>query len=211
MSSPATASTPDKSGMSSLPSGHVHPRPIQRGLSLIELVVFMVVLSAALAGVLRVFIQAGAHSADPLQRRQALAVAEALLDEIEQMSFTWCDPDDPNAALTVTSAAGCASLPEAMGPESNETRAATPQFDNVNDYHGYAANGIVDITNTPITALSGYRASVAVTAADLGNSYYQLTAASGAVLRITVTVTSPDGNTLTLDGYRTAHAPSPAI
>lgn len=197
--------------MSSLPSGPVHPRPIQRGLSLIELVVFMVVLSAALAGVLRVFIQAGAHSADPLQRRQALAIAEALLDEVEQMPFTWCDPDDANAAQTVASAAGCASLPEALGPEAGESRTASPQFDNVNDYNGYAETGIVDITNTAISALSGYRASVAVATAALGNSYYQLTAASGAVLRITITVTSPDGNTLTLDGYRTAHAPSPAI
>src|SRR3982750_4492035 len=106
--------------MRTLPS---HPAR-ETGLSLIELVVFMVVLSAALAGVLRVFIQAGAHSADPLQRRQALAIAEALLDEVEQMSFTWCAPDDANAALTVTSAAGCASLPEAIGPESSETRTA---------------------------------------------------------------------------------------
>lgn len=187
------------------------PAHRQHGLSLIELVVFMVVLSAALAGVLRVFIQAGAHSADPLQRRQALAIAESLLEEIELMAFTWCDPDDANAAVEVTSAAGCATQPELMGPEENETRTGTPQFDNVNDYDGYSERGIVDITNTPITALAGYSASVKVAAADLGNNFYRVTAASAAVLRITVTVTSPDGNSLSLDGYRSAHAPSPAL
>jgi len=183
----------------------------ETGLSLIELVVFMVVLSAALAGVLRVFIQAGAHSADPLQRRQALAIAESLLEEIELMPYTWCDPDDANAAATVVSTAGCASLPEAMGPETGETRFASPQFDNVNDYNGYAMNGIVDITNTPVAALSGYSVAVTVAAAALGNSFYPLTAANNVVLKITVTVTSPDGNSLALDGYRSFHAPSPAL
>jgi MSHA pilin protein MshD len=183
----------------------------ETGLSLIELVVFMVVLSAALAGVLRVFIQAGAHSADPLQRRQALAIAESLLEEIELMPYTYCDPDDANAAVAVASTAECASQVEAMGPESGETRFASPQFDNVNDYHGYAMTGIVDITNTPITALSGYSASVTVAAAALGNSFYSVTAADNVVLKITVTVTSPDGNSLALDGYRSFHAPSPAI
>ena len=33
-------------------------------------------------------------------------------------------------------AAGCASLPDAIGPESGEGRFATPQFDHVDDYHG---------------------------------------------------------------------------
>jgi MSHA pilin protein MshD len=185
----------------------------ETGLSLIELVVFMVVLSAALAGVLRVFIQAGAHSADPLQQRQALAIAESLLDEIELMPYTYCDPDDANAAAPVISLAGCSSVSgrESMGPEAGETRFAAPQFDNVNDYNGYAMNGIVDITNTPIAALSGYSASVTVAAAALGNSFYAVTVADNKVLKITVTVTSPDGSSLALDGYRSFYAPSPAI
>lgn len=186
-----------------------HPNR-ETGLSLIELVVFMVVLSAALAGVLRVFIQAGTHSADPLQRRQALAIAESLLEEIELMPFTYCDPDDPIAASDLISTALC-TITETMGPESGETRFASPQFDNVNDYHGYAMNGIVDITNTPIAALSGYSASVTVATAVLGNSFYSVTAANYKVLKITVTVTSPDGNSLALDGYRSLYAPSSAI
>jgi len=182
----------------------------ETGLSLIELVVFMVVLSAALAGVLRVFIQAGAHSADPLQQRQALAIAESLLDEVELMPFTYCDPDDPRAAETLISTALC-TITEVMGPESGETRFASPQFDNVNDYNGYAMNGIVDITNTPISALSGYSASVTVSKAALGNSFYPLSVAGGFALLITVTVTMPSGNSLSLDGYRTFYAPSPAL
>ncbi len=185
-----------------------HPVLTQRvrGLSLIELVIFIAVVSAALAGVLAVFIQSTSTSADPMLRRQALAVAESLLEEVSLMPFTYCDGDDANVT-TATSTADCASSADAIGPESGENRFATPQFDNANDYGGYSMNGIVDITNTAVAGLSGYSASVAVTPVTLNT----MTAASGDVLRISVTVTDPRGGTLTLDGYRTRHAPNASL
>lgn len=176
------------------------------GLSLVELLIFIVVVGAALAGVLRVFTQATAASADPLLRRQALAIAESLLEEIELMPFTWCDADDANVEST-TGSAGCASLPDGIGAEAGEGRHATPQFDHVDDYHGYSMNGIVDLTGSAVAGLSGYSASVAVAAAALGS----ITAGSGDALRITVTVTGPGNTTVSLDGYRTRHAPNSAL
>ncbi len=176
------------------------------GLSLIELLIFIVVVSAALAGVLRVFLQATANSADPMLRRQALAIAESLLEEVQLMPFSFCDPDDANVE-TAASGAGCATTAEAIGPEAGETRFAAPQFDNVNDYHGYTMAGIVDITNTAVPGLGGYSASVSVAAAALGS----IGAASGDALRITVTVTAPGGSTISLDGYRSRHAPNAAL
>ncbi len=178
-----------------------------RGLTMIELVVFIVVVGAALAGVLRVFVTATASSADPMLRRQALAIAESLMEEVQLMPFTFCDSEDANVE-TATSTAGCASAPEALGPEAGETRFAGPPFDNVNDYHGYTMNGgIVDITNTPVAGLGGYSASVSVAPAALNT----LTAASGDALRITVTVTGPGGVSVALDGWRTRHAPNSAM
>lgn len=176
-----------------------------RGLSLIELVIFIAVVSAALAGVLAVFIQSTGTSADPMLRRQSLAIAESLLEEVSLMPFTFCDGDDPNVT-TATSAADC-KLTEAIGPETGESRFTTPQFDHVNDYGGYAMKSIVDITNTAVAGLTGYKASVAVSAAALNT----MTAASGDVLRISVTVTDPRGGTLTLDGYRTRYAPNSSL
>ncbi len=178
----------------------------QRGLSLIELVIFMVVVSAALTGVLRIFIQTTSTSADPMLRRQALAIAESLLEEVQLMPFTFCDPDDANIEAA-TNSAGCASSVEALGVEAGETRFATPQFDNVNDYNGYAMTGVVDITNTAVAGLSGYSASVAVAPAALNT----ITAGSGDALRITVSVTAPGGISVTLDGYRSRHAPNAAL
>ncbi|MDC8784454.1 type IV pilus modification PilV family protein [Roseateles koreensis] len=189
------------------------PRPTagQRGLSLIELIMFIVVVGAALAGVLKIFLQAGSTSADPQSQRQALAVAESLMEEVQLMPFTFCDPDDAQLETATSSAigpTGCASLAESIGPESGETRYATPQFDNVNDYHGFAMNsGILDISGSAVPGLTNYAASVTVANAALGT----ITQASGDALLITVTVTGPGGTQVVLSGYRTRHSPNAAL
>jgi MSHA pilin protein MshD len=170
------------------------------GLSLIELIIFILVVSVGIAGILSVLSLTAARSGDPLVRKQALAVAEALLEEIRLMPFTYCDPDDP-AAATAAGDGACA-LPEALGPEPGESRydAAAP-FDNVNDYHGFSMAPILDLTGTPVGGLSGYAASVRIDQGGLG------IAAAADVLLIAVTVTGP-GESVTLHGYRTRHAPN---
>ena len=82
------------------------PLDRQRGISLVELIMFIVIISVALTGILLVMNQTTAHSADPMIRKQALAIAESILEEVELMPFTYCDPDDPNAASAVTAADG---------------------------------------------------------------------------------------------------------
>jgi MSHA pilin protein MshD len=190
-----------------LPRRMPHPAARRaRGLSLVELVIFIVVVSTALVAVMSVFVSGTGRSADPMARRQALAIAESLLEEVQLMPFTFCDPDDANVD-TAASSAGCASLPDAAGPEAGETRFTTPQFDGVTDYHGYSMAGIVDITNTAVAGLPGYGASVGIAPAALGS----ITAGSGDALRITVTVTGPGGTSLSLDGYRSRHAPNASL
>ena len=177
-----------------------------RGLSLIELILFIVVVSAALAGVLSVFLPATTASADPMLRRQALAIAESLMEEVQLMPFTYCDPDDANIE-TAASSAGCASLVQGIGPNSGETRFGPVQFDNVADYHGYAMNGIVDITNNAVSGLASFSATVAVATTTLGS----INAASGDALRITVTVTGPGSTSVVLDGVRARQAPNASL
>ena len=177
-----------------------------RGLSLIELILFIVVVSAALAGVLSVFLTATTASADPMLRRQALAIAESLLEEVQLMPFTFCDPDDANLE-TAASSGGCASLVQGLGPNAGETRFGPPQFDNVGDYHGYTMNGIVDINNSAVPGLASYNASVVVAPTSLGT----IAAASVDALRITVNVTGPGSTSVVLDGVRTRQAPNAAL
>lgn len=173
----------------------------QRGITLIELIVFIVIVSVALAGVLSVLNLTTRSGADPMIRKQMLAIAEGLMDEVAAQAFTWCDPDDP-AAATAINAAACAT-PEAIGPEAGETRgsAVTP-FDNVNDYHGLA--GITTgITGTAMPP--GYSAAISVVQNALGAGATAVPAAAS--LLITVTV-SFGGENLIVEGYRTRYAPN---
>ena len=186
----------------------------QGGVSMIELVMFIVIVSAGVVGILAAINATTQKSADPMARKQALAIAESLLEEVQLMPFTYCDPDDPQAS-TATSATvgvagvGCTSAAtvEGIGPEAGETRYSTPQFDNVNDYHGFSMLGFKDIANVAVLGLTGYNASVATTAVALGGIAANDVNGRPQVLRIVVTVTPPSGSAISLEGYRTRYAP----
>jgi MSHA pilin protein MshD len=179
------------------------PRCRQRGLTFIELILFIMIVSIGLTGVLVVLNVTTRSSADPMIRKQMLAIAEGVLEEVSLQPFTWCDPNDPNAA-TATSAAGCtggaggANDQSTTAPTAGETRGnAVSPFDNVADYNGAAI-----ITNIAGTAFpAGYSAAVLVVPQALGG----IAAANS--LRIAVTVTH-GADTLVLEGYRTRYAPN---
>lgn len=180
----------------------------QAGLTLIELILFIVIVGVAVAGSLAVFNTATRASADPLVRKQMLAVAESLLEEAILQPFTFCDPNDANTAVATSPAigpGGCATISEdtALGPEG-EVRfgaGATPVFDNVSDYHGLSMTGtITNALNNPV--LSGYDASIAI--ADAGAAFG---VTAGDALRIAVTVTR-GGESVTLTGFRLRHSPN---
>ncbi|MCZ8251091.1 MAG: hypothetical protein O9318_01325 [Hylemonella sp.] len=167
-------------------------RTAQRGLTFIELIFFIVIVTAGLAGILTVLDVTTSRSADPMVRKQMLAVAEGVMEEVRLQSFGWCDPDDANAA-TAANAAGCA------GGTPAETRgSALNPWDQVTDYNGAVLNTSLAGTAFP----AGYSAAVQVLQADnLGG------VAGGEALRIVVTVNfGPEA--LVLEGYRTRYAPN---
>lgn len=186
-----------------IPSLSGRVRHGQAGISLIELVMFIVIVSVGLAGILSVMDVTTKASADPMLRKQAIAIAESLLEEIELQPFSYCDPDDP-AAATATGTAGCAVSEDAtLGPETGETRYAAPYFDNVNDYNGFAMTGIVDTANSPVAGLGAYNASVAITRVGASFSLPNET-----VLKIDVRVTNGANTDITMTGYRFRYAPN---
>lgn len=164
-----------------------HRSARQHGVTLVELVLAMLIVSIAVASILGVLGLTAGRSADPLLARQSLAVAESLLQEILAQPFTANDLDGG---------------PNAIGPEAGETRGSpTTPFDHVDDYRGYAMNGIVAADGTPIAGLSGYSATVTVQPQALGN------VAAGEGLLVTVTVTAPGGSSFSLSGFRARVAP----
>lgn len=175
----------------------------ERGLSLVELLAFIVVVGVAVGGVLSVYSLAARSSADPVVRKQALAIAESLLEEVLSRPYTYCDPDDANVE-SASSAAGCATLPEGSGSEPGETRyAALSPFDNVNDYHGFSMTGIHDVNDAQAPGLGGYAAQIEVSPAGAFNGI-----PAGETLLVTVTVTAPGNHSISLSGYRTRYAPN---
>lgn len=194
-----------------------HGRGGSRGLTLIELVIFIAVVGIAVAGVMVVYSHSVRSSADPLVRKQAMAIAESLLAEVMAQPFTYCDPQDlannpvtpPSSPLSCTG--GSAGSQDrgggALGPQpATESRfSATDPFDNVGDYNGYTmASGILGIDDggTPLAGLAAYSASVSISRV---GALFGL--GSDAVLRVDVQVNGPR-DSVTLTGYRFRYAPA---
>jgi MSHA pilin protein MshD len=150
----------------------------ERGFTLVEIVVLIVVIGVAVSGVLLVFQNTVRGSADPQIYKQALAIAEAMLDEVLPNSY------DPVAG--------------------GGTRA---QFNDVDDYNAYATTGVQDIQGGAVPGLGDYNVGVVVAApAALNDGDAGLVDVPDSK-RVTVTVThAPTGVSIRLDGYRTNYA-----
>lgn len=192
------------------------PRGRQAGLTLVELVLFIVVVSVAVVGVLGVMNYTAQRSADPIQHKQALLIAEALVEEVSLAHFTFCHPDDANAE-TATSAAACATTPEAVGAGGG-----TRPYFNVNDYvpafnvptsftAGDTTGTITDVTGVRLYG-NDYKAKVTIVPnASLGPAGRVIVGAATAntdLLHISVRVDYGSGQSVTLDRYRTRYAPN---
>lgn len=190
------------------------------GFTLIELIFFIVIVSVALTGVLTVLNVTSRSNADPMVRKQVLAVAEALLEEVQLQPFTYCDPAD-RSVTTATSATfdatasvvtKCWDAVQGLGAGGAARIANT---DNVGDYDGVTLNPVTSIDGTH--SFAGYAATIALTPENLGPTDARQISSSACasatdcstlnVLRIRVAVTSGT-ETVVLEGYRARHSPN---
>ncbi len=146
----------------------------ETGVTLIEIIVFLVVIGLALSALLRVFNQSVVKSVDPVVRVRALDIAQAQLDEILSRKF---DENTPTGGFPPC---GSATGPTCMGiaPDAG--------YDDVGDYNGYS-----DTSTHPL-----YPITVSVSSATFGP-------ASVPARLIMVKVGMPGGDALTLSAYRT--------
>lgn len=112
-------------------SGRTERHRRQRGLTLVELVLSVVIISIAVGGVTLAYITMIARSADPLIDVQAVAVAEAYMDEI--------------LARPVS------------GPPSGGSR---DTYGSIGDYDGLSDSPPADQFGNPIPALAAYSVAV---------------------------------------------------
>ena len=102
------------------------------GFTLLEVLVTVVVIAISATALMSVFSSTVRTSADPMFQHQALAIAEAYMEEIRLKDF-------------------------AIGPET--TRAS---FDDVRDYNGLTDVGARDQNNNLIAGLNDYTINVTV-------------------------------------------------
>lgn len=103
--------------------------------TLIEILITIVVISIAGTALMGVYSNIVSKSADPIIQQQALAIAEAYVEEIRLKAFT-----DPDGGV--------------------ETRA---NFDDIQDYNSLPDLVVRDQNGNAIAALSAYSVSVSVT------------------------------------------------
>jgi MSHA pilin protein MshD len=189
----------------------------QRGVTMIELIMFIVIVSVAVAGTLAALRLSSAATADPLRRKQALMIAEGVMEEVQLAKFTYCDPTAADVD-TAASSAAC-SVPERVGQGGGAGAAREPvgqrPFDNVNDYvnafntpiAAFDSGGVLSDANGAPMGLAGYTVRLTIVREPLNGIAAGSAADVGDVLRISVAV-SYDNDILVLDGYRTRYAPN---
>lgn len=110
------------------------------GFTLPELLLLIIVFAIGLSGILLVINNTVARSADPMLRKQAMAAAESMLEEI---------------------------LLQSAAPEAN-VGAGRQNFNDVADYDEYKTTGIQTIDGTPVAGLGNYNLEVTVSDATVG-------------------------------------------
>lgn len=150
------------------------------GVTLVELIVAIVIIGTALAGLVAAFTRANLASTDPVITQQMLAIGEGMMEEVLLKPF---DKPEDAAAATVRA-------------QFNHVR----DYDPVDDANpGYASSGIVDIDGEPIAGLEDYGVSVRVESSGVALTGVP----AGKALRVTVTVSHGDRR-LSLTGWRTS-------
>lgn len=153
------------------------------GFTLVEMVIAIVIIGIGLAGVLLAFNATVKSSADPLIRKQMLAVAEEMMEEVLLKPFT------VTGTAPTNSATGC-----------GVAAASRVSFDDVSDYHNYETTSICDIDGVAVAGLGSYGVKVTIDgAASLD------TLSGGAVKKVTVVVTH-GSESFSLVGWRTDYA-----
>lgn len=208
------------------------PKPSQAGISLIELIIFIVILSVALTGITLIYINTTRYSADPMIRIRSIELAQSTLEEILLKSY---DHSTPIGGGCVRFPSGSSRCPAGSNPTGTSQTAATlgaeegsanrTLFNDVDDYHNLAYCGtggtpdpactnaclpMIDESGNNIeTEYAGFAICIRVSfAGGAGNEINNVAPGTGSNVstndakRIDVIVTDPLKSKIVLSAYR---------
>ncbi|WP_052074598.1 type IV pilus modification PilV family protein [Shewanella mangrovi] len=119
-----------------------------KGFTLIELIVGMIVFSIAVVLLSSVLLPQSDHAANTLQRVRATELAQSVLNEIWGKGFDDNTPINGVPACGSPAGVACGSN---IGPDSGESR---NDFDDVDDYDGLNQDSLM--LNSTVTYASNY-------------------------------------------------------
>lgn len=157
-----------------------------RGTTLIELVMTIMIISIAIAGVVGAFSLVSQRSADPLIQSKAVELAQLYMDEILAKKYDETTPQGGTPKFS-----GSCSIVPYVGEDEERTG-----YDDVDDYHNLGDSPPANAEG-PLSRYQGFSVSISVSCAgaDLG-----LPAAEAK--RVDLSILTPNGQTLVFTAYR---------
>ncbi|MDX1519116.1 MAG: prepilin-type N-terminal cleavage/methylation domain-containing protein [Gammaproteobacteria bacterium] len=179
------------------------------GVTLIELIIAIVIISLATAGIMLLISDTTRRSGDPLLTEQASAIAQAYMEEIQTKQF--CDPDwdhdgvpPNNTDCPVHCVASACTVCKGLG--SGWTTETRPTYDDVCDYSAISGEVPTSQNGATVNGLGQYQVSVSIdssASATIGPAGNVLSGNAGQVVLINVTVSHPAmENDVIVSGYR---------
>ena len=165
----------------------------QAGFTLVETIIVIVLVGAMMAGMTSLFMNNVGNSYRPFLRQRALAVANAFMDEIQHRRW---NEASPLGGGCVNTGASCPTGPAAMAIGTDGDTRTT--YDDIDDYNGLNQSPPQNSAGVDMPGYAGFTVNVPV--AQPAAAWNTIAAAD--VRLITVSVTSPSNETISISAYR---------
>ena len=156
------------------------------GATLVELVITIVIISVAIAGVVGAFSLLSGRSADPLNQTRAVELAQLYMDEIITKKYDENTPQGGQPKYT-----GACNI----GTDGSETRAT---YDDVDDYNAINA----EAPRSSLGALSGYPGFEVTVSVQCAGDDPGIGLPASEAKRIDISITVPGGTDFVFSAYK---------
>ena len=156
---------------------------IQEGVTLVELVMTIVIISISVAGVVGAFALISSRSSDALHQTRAVALSQLYMDEIMGQRYSEATP--------------VGGVPKASGCDISTEESSRSEYDDVDDYNAINQRVPRDAEGAVLSGYEGFSVSVTV---ECAGSAVGLPPEDAK--RIDLTITAPAEQTFLFSAYR---------
>lgn len=165
------------------------------GFTLVEMIVFIVVLAVGLSGVVLVINRTLLDAPEALINTRAMEISQLYLDEILTKKY---DENTPQGGSPPCDSPGNPACTAAAGFGTDPGEAARDRYDDVDDYHNPGFQPVADANGNALPNYTDYEVRIDVTYAGT-----ELGLASRRAKRISLTIRTPRNQQIPVTVYRT--------